>query len=407
MSYEYAIVGGGVHGTHIAHRLVSETALRPDDIAILEPRGELLASFREKADACGMETLRSPFVHHLGVDPFGLQDFAEAREREDELRPTPGNPRRPSLDLFLDHARFAVEQSGIERSMIETAATGCSRLGDRLAIRTDRGVVQARRCILAIGHGGTIRHPDWARALPEDASITHVWNDPVPAGERDLPGRTCVIGGGVTAAHLAATLASQVPATLLSRHVLREAQVEADPRWINWRRMEQRLHTLSPGSAARTERVREAHRTGTVPPELLGRLERACERGDLTVRRGEVDSARASGAEVVLRLADGSVDRFSRVVCATGFGDISSHSLVEGVADSLALETGAAGFPVLDDRSLEWREAGGATGSGVFVAGALGAPTLGPLAGTIAGARRAADRLLDYHELPEEPIPAD
>lgn len=406
MSHEYAVVGGGIHGTHVAHRLVGETDLEPAELAILEPRGELLASFREKARACGMDTLRSPFVHHLGVEPFGLRDFAEARDREDELRPAPNHPRRPSLSLFLDHARHAIERSGIDTAVVEAAATGIDREDGWLRIGTDAGPIRAERCVLAVGQGPP-RKPDWARGLG-DAPISHVWDESVPVDEREPSGRVCVVGGGVTAAHLAVNLAERVPVTLLARHDLRPEQVEADPPWINWRRMENRLHPLPPGSEARLERVRRAHNTGSVPPSLLREVEAASDRGELRVRRGEVGSARASGGEVVLRLADGSVDRFRGVICATGFGDAAAHPLVRDVSNSLGLETGAGGLAVLDDDSLEWRSAEGSGGSGVFVTGALGALTLGPLAGTIAGARRSGDRLVAVHERrSRDAIPAD
>jgi hypothetical protein len=407
MSREYVIVGGGVHGTHVAHRFVSETDLSPGEISIIEPRGELLASFREKARACGMEALRSPFVHHLGVGPFDLRDFAETHDREDELRSTPNHPRRPTLDLFFDHTRSVIEESEISRSVLKASATDITRSDECLRVHTDTGTISAERCLLAIGCGGMFCRPEWVRGLPEDAPVSHIWEEPLSPTEHTTSGRVCVVGGGITAGHLATSLAGEKPVTLLSRHDLREAHVEADPRWINWRRMEDRLHPLPPGSEARVERVREAHRTGTIPPYLRRQLEEARSRGDLRIQCGAVDSARESGGEIVFRLADGSVDRFSHAVLATGFGDIASNPLVEQVIGSLGLETGAGGLPVLDDRTLEWISEG-SNGSRIFVTGALGAPTLGPLAGTIAGARRAADRLLEVHERrSQEPIPAD
>ena len=57
-----AIVGGGVHGVHLAARLLDETSLDRREIVILDPNDRLLASFRRKAYACGMETLLSTYV---------------------------------------------------------------------------------------------------------------------------------------------------------------------------------------------------------------------------------------------------------------------------------------------------------------------------------------------------------
>ena len=150
MSREYVIVGGGVHGTHVAHRLVCETDLNPDRISIIEPRGELLASFREKTQACGMEALRSPFVHHLGVEPFSLRDFAETYDREDELRSTPNHPRRPTLDLFFDHTRSVIEESRISDSVIEASATDLTRGDERLRVHTENETIPTERCVLDV-----------------------------------------------------------------------------------------------------------------------------------------------------------------------------------------------------------------------------------------------------------------
>jgi hypothetical protein len=66
---------------------------------------------------------------------------------------------------------------------------------------------------------------------------------------------------------------------------------------------------------------------------------------------------------------------------------------VESVVESLSLERGDDGFPVLDDRTLLWRGTGGSR-SAVYVSGAPAEPTVGPFARNIVGARRVAERLL-------------
>lgn len=396
---EYAIVGGGIHGTHVAHRLVREAGLDPEKLVVIDAHGEFLASFREKARACGTDALRSPTVHHVGVDPFDLKDFAEARDRVDELLPTLDRPRRPSIELFLDHATHAIDSSGLDDRLREATVTGIERTADPvggLCVHTPNGSIRARRCVLAVGHGGRLARPDWAAGL-DSPSVSHVWDEPVPPERRVDGGPTCVVGGGITAGQLALSLAETSPVTLLARRELREASVEADPHWINWPHIEERLHSLPPGSAARLERVAAEHEAGTVPPYLHRRMRRAIDRGELEVCVGTVESVRTDGEGAVLRLDDGSVERFERVLLATGFAPPEGCPLVERIAASLSLERGHRGVPVLDDASLEWRAESG-SGSGVFVTGALGAATLGPFAGTIAGARRAADRLVETHE---------
>jgi glycine/D-amino acid oxidase-like deaminating enzyme len=406
--FEYAIVGGGIHGTHVAHRLVRDAGLDPEELVVLDARGEPLASFRERARACGMQALRSPTVHHLGTDPFGLKDFAEARDRTDELVPTRDRPRRPSLELFLDHAEHVIDSSGLADRLRETTVTDVERVrGGGLYLRTGHGPVRARRCVLAIGHGGRLRRPDWAVDLGSPSCVSHVWDEPASPGSYAEREHVCVVGGGITAGQLSLSLSGTPPVTLLARRELREASVEADPHWINWPHIEDHLHSLPAGSAARLERVAAKHEAGTIPPYLRRRMERAADRGGLEVRVGTIESARADWNGVVLRLEDGSVERFDRVLLATGFASSATCRLVERIAASLSLERGHRGVPVLDDASLEWRTVDGSR-SGVFVTGTLGAATLGPFAGTIAGARRAADRLVETHERrARRSVPAD
>ncbi|WP_255193033.1 FAD/NAD(P)-binding protein [Natronobeatus ordinarius] len=382
-----AIVGGGIHGTYLSQRLLEDGGLDRDEIAIVDPHDRLLESFRRKARACEMDELRSTFVHHVGTEPFGLESFAEARDREDELRPTPGYPRRPSLSLFLDYADYVIDGNGLDelhrRAAVETIR---ERADGGLVLETDEGPIRARHCALAIGHGGRYRVPAWAESVE---GIDHVWDgfDPdEPAAE------TVVVGGGITAGQLATCLAERESVTLLARHPFEREITEADPRWINWNHVASHLHVHPPGSQARLRVVRDARNDATVPPYVHDRIEAAVDAGRLTVRRGEVESARAVDDSVRLVLADGGCLETDRVVLATGFAPVFDHPFVERVADELGLERGYRGMPVLEDRTLAWRRVDGDPSS-VFVTGALAAGTVGPLAGNVAGARRAAERI--------------
>lgn len=93
--YEYVIVGGGIHGTCLANYLLTEGEYTRDEIRILDPREELLASFAKKARQCGMETLRSTFVHHIDTESFSLESLAEGHHRAHELVSTENHPDRP------------------------------------------------------------------------------------------------------------------------------------------------------------------------------------------------------------------------------------------------------------------------------------------------------------------------
>ncbi len=398
---ECVIVGGGIHGTYLTQRLLEETGLDREAVAIVDPHERLLESFRRKAHACGMESLRSTFVHHVGTEPFGLEDFAEARDREDELRPRAAYPPAPTLSLFLDYADYVIDRNDLETLHLRAAVESIGLEKDgTVSLETDACKLRARSCVLAIGHGGRYRYPAWAADVD---GLTHVWDgefDPDDASEE-----TIVVGGGVTAAQLATHLTGSTQTTLLARHDLEAATIEADARWINWNHITDRLHRHPPGSKRRHEVVCAARNDGTIPPALLERLESAVETGELTRQTGSVRSARTVDGRVRLLLEEGGCLSAEQVMLATGFEPVLEHPFVEQVATRCGLERGYRGMPILDDETLCWRTTEGRA-SPIYVSGALAVGTVGPLAGNIAGARRAADRITDAidHGRPAQPI---
>jgi len=96
---------------------------------------------------------------------------------------------------------------------------------------------------------------------------------------------------------------------------------------------------------------------------------------------------------LLVRFADGASTANAQVLLATGLEPAPDHPLVSQAAETLGLERGANGFPVLNDRTLAWRRIDG-TDSRIYVAGKLAETAVGPLARNIVGARRVAERLL-------------
>ncbi|KDE59393.1 thioredoxin reductase [Halostagnicola sp. A56] len=400
--YEYVIIGGGIHGTCLANYLLAESGHTHQDLCLVEPREQLLASFATKARQCGMRTLRSTFVHHIDTEPFSLESFAEGADREDELVSTEDYLSRPTLKLFLDHARYVINRRDIDDCHLQSRVTGVTRTGadDLLEVQTDAGTLEARHVVLAIGLGGPRTVPAWSTSLPEDAPLAHVWDDEFdPTTAAEFSGQTFVVGGGITAAQLACSLSEHTDVTLLSRHDLEFELTEADPYWINWRHIEQEIHTLPSGSKARLDRIRAVRNDAMIPPYVERRLNEACDCDGLDIRRGEITSAYATDDGLLVRFDDGTTATNAQVVLATGLDPVPEHPVVGSVAESLSLERGADGFPILDDRTLAWRGTDG-TRSAVYVSGALAEPSVGPFARNIVGARRVAERLLASRQGP-------
>lgn len=385
-AFSCVIVGGGIHGTYCCQRLLEDTVLKRSEIAIVDPQDQLLASFRRKARACGMEALRSTFVQHVGTEPFGLESFAEAHDREDELHATVDYPDRPSLELFLDHADHVIDSKGLDALHIETAVDGIQKrdaAGFRLT--TSEGRIDAHTCVLAIGHGDRYRIPDWADGVD---GIDHVWDGFDPDRGVD---ETIIVGGGITAAQLAGSLGDQ-RVTMVTRHPLQWEVSEADPPWLNWNHIERELHCHPPASNARLETIREARYAATIPPHLYDYLDSRVADGRLRILQGEVDSTTNTDDHVRLTLDDGHRLAADRVVLATGFKPAYQHPFVDQVATALDLARGYAGLPLLDDDTLAWQDVDGQSRP-LYVSGAFAVGVVGPYSPNIPGARRAADRI--------------
>ena len=78
-SVDWLIVGGGIHGVHVAARLIGEGGLDASQVRILDPGEDLLERWCRCTEATGMSHLRSPGVHHLDLEPFSLVHFAGSR----------------------------------------------------------------------------------------------------------------------------------------------------------------------------------------------------------------------------------------------------------------------------------------------------------------------------------------
>lgn len=398
-----AIVGGGVHGVYLANRLLETTPLTPSEVAIFDPNEQLLASFRTLADACGMEALRSSYVHHVGTDPFSLESYAEATDREAALVDTVDYPERPTRSLFLDHADHVIERNGIDELHRQVAVTDFSYSGDcttdshrPVLLSTEQGQFEAETCILAVGHLGQYSVPEWATGVDR---IEHVW------GTYDRANRsrqTIVVGGGITAGQLATSIAGRKltddadgveRVRLLTRSSIEWETTEAPPPWLNWDRIERALHQYPPGSKERYELVQRIRNDGTMPPYLYDRLDSCRSEGTLTLVEGDVTEARTTDDRVELSLDRGDHLLADRVVLATGFDRPFDTPFIDRIADSLSLVRGTVGMPVLSDKTLAWQRTSGESAP-LYVTGALALCTVGPFAPNIVGARRSGDRIL-------------
>lgn len=385
---DWLVIGGGLHGVHLAVRLLAEAGVAPDGLRLLDPAPRLLARWGQCTANTGMRHLRSPAVHHLDVEPLSLLQFAGATahggELDDEQFTPPYN--RPSLDLFARHSQAVIARHGLDGLHIQARAERVELFGDGARVHLDSGnALTARRVLLALGASQQPRWPAWAIDLRDGGvAIQHVFEPGFDLVPDRWPARLAVIGGGISAAQVALRLADAARVVhLISRHAVREHAFDSDPGWVGPKYM--RGFTATKSLRARREAITGARHTGSMPPDVHRALQAAVGAGRITMHVGPVRArARGHRAEVVVGDTPLEVDG---VLLATGFdGARPGGALVDALVHDHHLPCAACGYPIVD-RHLRWHDA-------LCVTGPLAELEVGPVARNIAGARRAAERIV-------------
>ena len=380
---DWLIIGGGIHGCLIANALLDYGGVPSGSLAILDPHGDPLAVWNRRTAACGMRYLRSPAAHAVVPNFTALLGWAR-RHSYDPGEHTIPPYARPSLELFSAHARAMIEASGLRSRWVHGRATAIERTADGWRVRGPDAIT-ARNVVLALGHSDEVRVPEWAIGV---AGVSHVFD---PGFDRDAAlraERPVVIGGGVSAVHLALYLAERGRRTrIITRHPLRVRQFDSDPCYIGPACMRDFLAQSDPEQRRETlDRVRNP---GSIPQDLQRELAAARESGRVEVVCDAVQTARAYANGVLLCGREEYTS--DRVLLATGFspappGRELLAPLVAGSATGPALPVDSVGFPI-PDHSLQWTP-------GLFVTGRLAEQELGPSAPNIIGGHNAAKRMI-------------
>ena len=127
LSIHWLIVGGGIHGVHIAARLIGEAGVDQDRVRIVDPAETLLHRWRTCTEITGMRHLVRHRYTTLDLSAWSLRQFADTHtpvKRSPYARPY----MRPSLSLFNHHC-------GSRHPGIWPGQTTHSRPGHRLLTR--------------------------------------------------------------------------------------------------------------------------------------------------------------------------------------------------------------------------------------------------------------------------------
>jgi cation diffusion facilitator CzcD-associated flavoprotein CzcO len=380
---DWLIVGGGVHGTHLSLALLA-AGVPEDRLQVVDPHDEPLEVFFRHVEATSMQYLRSPAVHHLALDPYGLKRFARGDGRRVARFFHPYD--RPGLVLFREHVASLVEREGLHRLRRRGWARRIRRRDRGFVVDTSAGSIATRRVVLAPGHSTSLELPSWAAAA--GLSDSHLFAPGFSRADLRDDEPLVIVGGGLSAAQLACTEAKRRSApgavTLVARHAPRVFRFDSDPEWLGPLAM--RSFHRERCVATRRRMIQEARRRGSMPPEVHAEVRRLVHEGRLTWRTAEVAGVvPLEGTAHRLELSDGS-SLAGRVVLATGFSRARpGGALVDDAVVELELPTAPCGFPLLGP-GLEWAP-------GLHVSGGLAELDLGPRARNNNGARTSAVRL--------------
>ena len=384
MTLDWLIIGGGIHGVHIAARLLGDADISRDRLRIVDPGDCLLSSWRNCTAATGMTHLRSSSVHHVGLHHGSLQRFASKHHRNSR-RPFAPPFERPSLALFNAHCDHVEATFGLSELHLRSRVIRCSIRPHAVEVQlADGRTIEARNIVLAIGSAEQPRWPDWA---PQDHPRVHHIFTRVFDGWPTHREQVVVVGGGITAGHVALRLVDEGhDVQIVSRHGLQKHQFDSDPGWLGWK------YSTTFGRERDPDRrrgiVTGARHRGSVPPDMARALRRAINRMQLKWHEGEIDHLveRPGGVELVID-EDTAIDA-DRVLLATGFdARRPGGTMIDELIASESLPCADCGYPIVDTE-LRWHPR-------IYVSGPLAELELGPVSRNIAGARRAGDRIID------------
>lgn len=393
------LVGAGPSALALAVAMVRE-GVKVDRITAIDPAGRWLHAWDEQLARQQVTDLRSGWVFHPDPDPTAMRRWLSSHGG---VARAPG--RTPPVDVFSGFANHVLRRTGlldrVARGTVEALVPEPDgRPG--IALELEDGATYRSRAVVIAANPARPVQPHWSRrAMPDAPPVYHSTQLDL-RDEQPMPDKhVTVVGGGVTAAHLAIGAArAGAEVTILSRRPLRRQPFDVPDRWFRAGQAQRFDTSRSPSE--RLAHVRH-ERQGSVPPWLARQL-------DAPGGTGEPEPA--TEAEAPLFAASGApVPLAGTITCRVGevgsllAGRVATTEGVEWRADEVWLATGTRtvvdalpfvaklrqthplelheGLPLLGP-GLRW------PGLPLWFTGAATLLEVGPLAPNLAGARVAA-----------------
>ncbi|UII56137.1 FAD/NAD(P)-binding protein [Cytobacillus spongiae] len=388
--FEWVIIGGGIHGCTIANYLIKSGKTTIDDLLIIDSHKEPMEKWKKLTSRIGMEYLRSPSVHHIDVNAFSLQNFRKLINHTEFY----GQYKRPSLALFNEHCDSIITNVHLKDCWEQGRVIHVNKEEGKWKIETDKGQsVLSNNLVISISVNEDLHIPKWVNDLGEESAshISHIFSEEL-TNLNDLTPPILVVGGGITAAHTVIKLCGLFPGkvTLLSRHRFRVHGFDSDPGWLGPKNM--KFFSEIEDYKMRREEITNARHKGSIPNDIYQKLIRLEKQGALRLVFDEVEAANKHNHEISINLKGGSGDfAFKHIILATGFeSKLPEKGWLKQLIQKENLACATCGYPIVN-QGLEWCPH-------LYVSGPLAELEIGPTARNISGARKAAERIVNYSE---------
>ncbi len=380
------IIGGGIHGSSIALRLLRDIPNAAQHIVIIDRHAFPLTQWRSKTERQGMTYLRSPAVHHISTNPLGIVEYAERHNRTNELVPPYS---QPSTKLFWDYCDDALSeirkhpifyQFDVEKLRWDK---GAGKYPFRLISKGNIGF-RSSCVILAIGSDDCPFIPpefaEWKRIYPD--KIVHASQFSVDCefgrkeGEKYL-----IVGGGLTAGTLAKSLSElRHSVVLIAWKQLKTEQFDFPPIWLGPKALSE--FTNEADFQQRYQIIQENRGEGSITPDIMESLRNATN-VDFYPETFIRNIYKTDSDNIQVQTTRELIPNVSRIILATGYRfNLRRYNFMRTLLKQYPIDL-ICGLPKLD-KDLQFYPI-----DNLFGTGTVAQLQIGPASGNIAGASLA------------------
>ncbi len=386
------IIGGGIHGSSIALRLLRDIPNAAQHIVIIDRHAFLLTQWRHKTERQGMTYLRSPAVHHISTNPLGIVEYAERHNRTNELAPP---YFQPSTELFWDYCDDTLSeirkhpifyQFDVEKLRWDK---GAGKYPFRLISKGNIGF-RSSCVILAIGSDDCPYIPpefaEWKRRYPDKIVHASQFSVDCEFGRKEGE-KIVIVGGGLTAGTLAKSLSQlRHSVVLVARKQLKTEQFDFPPIWLGPKALSE--FTNEPDFQRRFQIIQENRGEGSITPDIMESLRNATN-VDFYPETFIRNIYKTDSDNLHVQTTRELIPNVSRIVLATGYRfNLRRYNFMRTLLKQYPIDL-ICGLPKLDN-DLQFYPI-----ENLFGTGTVAQLQIGPASGNIAGASLAYERFCD------------